>query len=322
VEVDMPVSRDAPLASVVIPAYKSADTIAMCLDALVDQETDLPYEVIVVESSGDSAADIIRERSPDVRLIASETRLLGGAARNLGAQHASGELLLFTDSDCVAEKAWLAKMWQAHRDWDCSAVGGSILNGNPETLSSVAGYVAEKSDFFPIGGPRYTDYLDTGNVSYKMEVFRRYGGFDPDATAYQDVLFNKSLSRAGERLLFVPDIKVAHHHRATLREYLAHQMHRGRASVYARQKGMLVGGWWVRHPVLAFAAAPGLFARKAVVFPCRMMRAFPAQAPSLVAVLPCFLLGLLAWHYGFLSGSVSTRKSRGMDGDTLRCTTN
>jgi len=40
-----------PVASVVVPSYNSCSTITACLNALVAQETDLPFEVIVVESS-------------------------------------------------------------------------------------------------------------------------------------------------------------------------------------------------------------------------------------------------------------------------------
>ena len=214
------VSMVKPAVSVVVPAYNSAGTIIRCLGALMSQETDLPYEVIVVESSGDGAAGLVRDRFPNVRLIESPRRLLSGAARNLGAGSSRGELLLFIDSDCVAEPAWIEKMRRAHEEFDGAGVGGAVLNGNPESPVSVASYITEFSVFFDFGTARRMDYLPSCNLSYKMEAFRRHGGFDPDQPLYVDLMFNKRLSALGERLLFRPDIRIWHWHRADLREYL------------------------------------------------------------------------------------------------------
>lgn len=310
-----------PKASIVIPAYNSRYTIAKCLGALMRQDTDLAYEIIVVESSGDGAGDIIREQFPGVQLIEPGRRTFAGAARNLGAETASGELLLFIDSDCVAERKWLAKMWRAHQKWDCSSVSGSIENANPETSVSVAGYMNEHSDYFPYGKPRYVDYSPSGNVSYKTPVFRKYGGFDANAMLYEDLMFGRMLSRSGEKLLFDPDIRVAHFQRSTLKEYLAHEYLRGRSVVTARRRGLLIGSSWVKYPILAFAVVPGLFMRKAAVFPFRLFRAYPAWVLSLLRSLPYLYLAMVVWHYGFLAEVVASRGSGKAGGEVAECRT-
>lgn len=294
-------------ASIVIPAYKARETISACLDALALQETDLSHEIIVVDSSGDGTRELVRERYPHVRMIESPTRLLSGAARNLGAEHASGDLLYFIDSDCIAEPRWMARMAEALERHDCSAVSGAMLNGNPEHTISVSSYVMEFSDFFPWGCPRFVDYLVGGNLCYRPEVFRRYGGFDPNQPLYVDLIFNKRLSASGEKLLFDPTISVRHLHRTTPGTYLRHELGRGKAAAFARRKGMLIGSSWVRHPSLAFLAAPGLFARKATVFPYRFLRAYPREAWRLVRALPWFYTALVVWHYGFLREVVAGR---------------
>lgn len=295
-------------ASVVIPSYKSKDTIIPVLEALMAQETDVPFEIIFVDSSNDETAEMVRERFPHVTVIASKERLLGGAARNLGAEKASGEIIYNLDADCIAERDWLAKMWQAHQDWDCAAVGGSLVNGNPESLSSVACFIQESSDFYPYGGPRYMDNLGSGNVSYKADTYRKHNGFDTDAIAYVDVLFHRRLHNAGEKLLFMPDIKVAHFHRASLGDFLRHMKKRGRASVNARRKGLMPGASFAANPWVALLATPGLFACKGIVYPYRAFRAFPSESLRLIQALPCFYLGLAAWHYGFLSEVLASRK--------------
>lgn len=294
-------------ASIIIPAYKSRATISACLDALLAQDTDISHEIIVVESSGDGTGDLVREEYPDVRLIESPTRLLSGAARNLGAESASGELFFFIDSDCVAEPRWIEKMRNSIDEYDCSVVSGAMLNGNPEYAISTSGYVMEFSDFFAYGRPRFVDYLVSGNICYRTEVFHRYGGFDPNQLLYVDLISNKPLALAGEKLLFNPKIAVRHLHRTSPEGFVTHQHGRGQAAAIARRKGLLIGASWARYPALAFLATPGLFVRKATVFPYRFLRAYPREVGQLARALPWFYVGLTVWHCGFLREVISGR---------------
>ncbi|HEY3297253.1 MAG TPA: glycosyltransferase [Armatimonadota bacterium] len=296
-----------PAVSVVIPSYNSKSTIVQVLKALTVQSTDLPYEIILVESSGDGTCEIVREQFPDVQVIESREKLLPGGARNLGTQQARGGLLYFIDADCEAEPDWISKMWKTHEEWDCAAVAGAIMNANPSSLASVSSYMNEFSDFFAYGPARYKDYLPSGNISYKASIFRKYGGFDPDAPMYQDLMFNKLLSRSGEKLLFNPRIRVAHNHRTDLKVYLGHEVARGKGGAECRRLGLIIGSSWVKHPPLAFLAAPGLFLRKASVFPFRFARAYPTEIPRMLRALPVFFLALIVWHYGFLSDVVANR---------------
>jgi GT2 family glycosyltransferase len=315
-------NSENPSASVVLPSYNAAHTVPMVLEALVAQVTDLRYEVILVESSGDGTAEIVRSLFPEVQVIESPRRLFPGAARDLGAERAKGRILLFLDADCVPESDWLDRMWATHERYDCAVVAGSILNGNPRFATSVSSYMNEFSDFFPYGEPRYVDYLPSGNTSYKIEIFRRHGGFDPNEPMYEDLIFNKLLFRAGEKLLFNPEIRVAHHHRTDLREYLGHEFRRGRGAAVARRRGLMVGAIWARKPALGFLAAPGLFMRKAAVFPYRLLRAYPNSIFRLLRALPCFYLALLVWHCGFLADIASGGKIGNTREGTAKCTIN
>jgi len=309
-----------PAASVVVCAYKSRQTITRCLEALSSQETSLAYEVIVVESSGDGTGDLIRERFPRVRLIESPHRLFLGAAKNVGAEAASAELVLFIDSDCVAEAAWLDKICKALTLRKCAAVGGAILNGNPETPVSVAAYISEFSHLFPVGRSRRIDYLPGGNAGYRADVFRAYGGFEFTEPLYVDLMLGKRLSASGEKLLFEPDIRVMHWHRDSLKEHVSHQIKRGRAAALARRRGLLIGKSWIKYPGLALLVTPGLFARKAVVFTLRFARAFPLELGALIRALPYFLLGMAYWHYGFLKEVLQPTKAQAEQEMSAECT--
>ena len=97
------------LVSVIIPAYNEENTIESCLNSLLNQTIGKEsYEVIVVDDgSTDSTSEIIK-RYP-VKLF-RQGNSGPATARNLGAKNSSGEIILFTDADCVAEPNWIEEM--------------------------------------------------------------------------------------------------------------------------------------------------------------------------------------------------------------------
>jgi glycosyltransferase involved in cell wall biosynthesis len=96
--------------SVVIPAYNAETTIDACLAAFTRQTVPPDsFEVIVVD---DGSTDATRARiatHPMARLL-TQVNAGPAAARNLGVQHALGEIILFTDADCVPMENWIEQM--------------------------------------------------------------------------------------------------------------------------------------------------------------------------------------------------------------------
>jgi glycosyltransferase involved in cell wall biosynthesis len=101
--------------SIVIPCYNEANYICNCLKSLTNQETDLKYEIIVVDNnSTDNSIAIIKQNFPQVKII--EERRPGVCfARQAGTDHAQGDIIISTDSDTVFKKNWLNNIDQAFR---------------------------------------------------------------------------------------------------------------------------------------------------------------------------------------------------------------
>jgi len=120
-------ARRAPRVSIVRPAYHSDDTGEGSLRA-IESQTFRDFEVIVVNSSPESrTGEIVTSRFPSVRFVQSPVRLYPHAARNRGVEDATGELIVFTDPDCIAAEDWLEKLVEAV-DRGCGiAVGGMGL---------------------------------------------------------------------------------------------------------------------------------------------------------------------------------------------------
>jgi GT2 family glycosyltransferase len=286
--------------SVIIPSYNSEETIVACLESILAQDINEPYEVIVVDSSSDATPELIRERFPSVRLKHFEQRVGSGTARNIGVEMArASHLLAFLDSDCVVQPGWLCQMVAAHES-EYAAVGGPVLNGNPESLVSWAGYLAEFNQFLPKDGDcRDTGHIPTSNVSYKRYVFERYGGFPEEVVKQVDLLFHWQVCQQGEKLLLDPTIRVAHCHRAYLGDYLYHQFDIGRGTVQVLRRTNLPGSTLVRYRLLASVFLPALPLVKFIRSSYRFLKWRLKALWQMPLIFPLFALGLLYWAAGF-----------------------
>jgi glycosyltransferase involved in cell wall biosynthesis len=113
--------------SVIVPAFNSQTTIARCLQALERQTLSQEhYEVIVVD---DGSTDDTRGRVQSYAQPRLLTQRHAGpaAARNLGAQHARGEIVLFTDADCEPVPDWIEQMLAPFADAQVAGVKGVYL---------------------------------------------------------------------------------------------------------------------------------------------------------------------------------------------------
>ena len=109
-------------ASIIIPAYNNEKTIQECLRAC-KQQTVKPLEIIVID---DGSTDRTMELAKSENVIVFSQKNSGPAkARNLGAEKSKGDILIFTDSDCVPEKNWLKEMLSPFKDKEVVGVQGA-----------------------------------------------------------------------------------------------------------------------------------------------------------------------------------------------------
>ncbi|MFH2002744.1 MAG: glycosyltransferase [Planctomycetota bacterium] len=296
--------------SVIVPAYHSESTILPCLDSVMKQRDPASTEVIVVNSSDDAAQALVARHFPDVIFFQSGVRLSAGAARNKGVEVARGKVLVFIDSDCIAETDWLQKMIAAHSVDKCGAAGGGVYCGNGKQLIAWAGYFLEFSEFLPGGPVRHVSHIPTCNISYKRSVFERLGGFDVDLYPAEDKEFNHRILISGDKILFDPSIRVRHFHRTGLSDFLEHQHRIGRMGVRLRRKLGKEPPRITRHPLFLCIASPALLLARLVFFLKRLLTLKPSFFPIWLLSSPFYLLGLLWWMRGFAEESRPGRAGR------------
>lgn len=288
--------------SIIIPSYRSMATICRCLQALLAQDFAQPYEIIVVDSSPDATADLVRAEFPQVHLLHLARQTDPATARNLGAQQARGTILAFIDADCIAPRDWLRRLHTTIlAGYD--AVGGAIANANGVNSVSWAGYICEFREFFPSDTASDVANLTLGNAAYRKRAFLAAGGFPVGYFPQEDQVFHRAFCAHGFAIRLDQRIVVAHHHRTERADFLSHQRRIGYANAQVLRRIVLPGAALARRPRLALAALPALvllrFARTLAA--CRGLQASLVwRHPDLVWLI---WLGMWQWGLGFLEGS-------------------
>src|SRR5690606_16429651 len=98
------------------------------------------YEVVYVDDgSTDDSLAIAQRYAARIRIVAQENRGLG-VARNVGAEHATGEIVAYIDSDAYADPDWLRQLVLTMEGHDAAAAGGPNLT--PPSDGTMAQIVA------------------------------------------------------------------------------------------------------------------------------------------------------------------------------------
>lgn len=221
------IALDGPVLSAIVIAHQDEARIEQAVGAVVAQECEDPYEVIVVASGTDRTAEIVRERFPSVRVIVLPGHALPGRARNAGLAVARGEFISFPGSHVELPRGSLAARIRAH-ELGYSMVTGSTLNGT-KTASGWAAYFLDHSGSLP-GRPSGPLTSPPGSCSYARWALVEVGGFPEDMRAGEDTVVNSALWRSGHRAYRAGDVHLVHHNpcQNPLR-LIRHHFIRGRA---------------------------------------------------------------------------------------------
>jgi GT2 family glycosyltransferase len=230
----VPAPVDPPRVSVVCCSFNGEPTIRDTLEGVA--RLDYPdYEVIVVDDgSTDATAEIAR--SYGAKVVSTPNQGLS-AARNVGLEAASGEIVAYIDDDAYPEPDWLTHLAKAFRQGGYCGVGG------PNLLPPEDGATAECVANAP-GGPchvlltdREAEHIPGCNMAFQRSWLERVGGCDPQfRAAGDDVDLCWRLQEAGGRLGFHPSAVVWHHRRGSLRRYWKQQVGYGKAEALLARK--------------------------------------------------------------------------------------
>jgi len=198
-----------PTVSVIVPAYNAEKNIANVIQSLLDQ--DYPkelLEIIIVDNNSNDQTKELAKQHP-VRLLEEKNIQSSYAARNKGIQNAKGEILAFTDSDCIATPQWIKEGVRALVSESTDSVGGKVEfvyskdRTTAELFDSITSMQIE-SDI------KDRNIGKTANLFVKSLLFDKIGMFPDSVQSGGDVQWTSRATRNGFSLVYAPGAIVQH----------------------------------------------------------------------------------------------------------------
>ena len=206
--------------SVIIPVYNDADNLAICLEAIKNQTLEKSnFEIIVVDNGSLDDIDNLKKVYKDVRFL-YETNKGSYAARNKGILESKGDILAFTDSDCIPHNDWLEKglsLLQQDTQVDITAGKVSFFVINKGNMTGVELWEMSykyKQEYCV----NEMNFGLTANLFVRRDVIERVGTFNQDLKSAGDFEWGNRAHECGYKIRYDREILVDHPARRTLGE--------------------------------------------------------------------------------------------------------
>lgn len=272
--------------SVVIPFYNATGTLTRCLDAIFGQTYPrTEYEVIAVDNnSTDGSADLVRQYR-DVILL-REDKSGAYSARNSGVAVARGEVLVFTDPDCVPDADWLSRIAAAMESPGTEVViGGYVTPEGSAAVRLLLLYENTKDAFvFGTNIPELY-YAHTNNMAVRRTTFDRFGPFVERRRGSDTIFVRRVVGILPCSVVrYDPDIRVAHLEVADVWTYFR------KMATYGESRESYRHLSWTRPLTLG----------ERVRVMQRTLREHKLSPPQVLLLVLLLSAGLLAWRTGRL----------------------
>lgn len=207
--------------SVIVPVFGRADCLDRGLAALDAQTRPADrYEVIAVDNETKGDLGSLADGRQRIRVVREEIPS-SYAARNRGIEEARGEIIGFTDADCIPDPEWIergvARLTGTER---CGIVAGRVelFFRDPERPTSVELYES-------VAAFRQREYVErwsfgaTANVFTSREAIEKVGRFDDQLKSLGDLDWGRRVAEAGYRLVYAEEVRARHPARRSLSEF-------------------------------------------------------------------------------------------------------
>ena len=222
-----------PLVSVIVPCYRPGLLIDGCLEGLLDQDLDGPYEVIVVDNgSRDDSVEFLREEFPEVRVVSLDRNYHFAHGSNVGVGAAKNDVVVLLNNDMFVDPGFLRPLLDGFTDERVFAVSSQIFFQDRERRREETGKTGgewQRGTLELFHGEITAGDLQRktvpvlwaggGSCAVDRHKFQALGGFDK--LYYPFYLEDTDLSweawRRGWTVWMAPASTVIHKHRGTTR---------------------------------------------------------------------------------------------------------
>jgi glycosyltransferase involved in cell wall biosynthesis len=282
--------------SVVVPVFNTAAHLEGCIQAL--QRQDFPagaWEILLVDNNSTDGSAAILARAEGVRTFHQPVQ--GSyAARNLGVREARGEIVAFTDSDCLPCTGWLRAIESAFEDPEVQVVLGCRRPAREGGLVGLlADYENHKDALVFSGDDPRVYYGFTNNMAVRRTTLEQFGPFVERPRGADTIFVRRVADGAGTHVVrYLPAMRITHAELDGVGTYFKKMFIYGRSR--QRYRNLM--------PTRALSREERLAALRSAV-----------QGRSLSAVRTLVLGGLLAvgvvaWHIGSMMGRMGQEPPR------------
>lgn len=215
-----------PLVSIIITAFNEEKMISNCLKSILTQ-TYSNFEIIYIDArSTDNTIEKANEVKSEQGVFSNCKRFVvvsmdaksPAIGRNLGVKMANGQIIAFTDADCIVDKDWLVNL-VPNFNKDVGAVGGpnilrhfkesKIINVLDEVLGSYLGS-SGAPQFLKIKKTKQVYGIPACNMAISKKLFDELNGFDEKLRYNEDTDLCYRITSKGYKIIYVPDAKIEH----------------------------------------------------------------------------------------------------------------
>lgn len=207
--------NNLPKVSVIVPVYNSENKLESCIQSILN--ADYPEgkkEIIFVDNASNERTKNILDLYKDIINILYENKRGAAAARNRGILNSTGEVIAFTDSDCVVDEKWLLRIVEPLVDDNVGIAGGRILAKKP--CNNIEKFGEKIHDHKKAIIDAKIPYVITMNWASRSSVLKKMGLFNEDLIRCQDIDLSRKIFYEGYKIVYVNDAVIYHSNRKTL----------------------------------------------------------------------------------------------------------
>jgi glycosyltransferase involved in cell wall biosynthesis len=234
--------------SVIIPIYNSKKFLGKLFKSILEQNLENDkFEVVFVDNnSSDGSERMIKEfitknKNYNFKYLFYDNKQSSYAARNFGVENCEGNVLAFTDSDCVLSQNWLLNIYNEVKKDDNKIISGNIelfIKDEENIWENFDKIVHMRNDL-----KIKKNEIATANMVVSKEVFLDIGFFD-EVKSGGDFNWAKTAVKEGYKIVFKPDIIVFHPTRKNYNEIRKKllRLAYGEGELYKKRKKTFVLG--------------------------------------------------------------------------------
>lgn len=191
--------------TIVIPVKNDAIRLRRCLDSIARAGRQAAPEIVVADNgSTDTSPTVASDAGAHVLQIPN---VAVGELRNVAARSASGTVLAFIDADHELESGWFEAADESFQDPAVGAAGALYLSPPGGTwVQRMYGALRGQTV-----GRGETDWLGSGNLLVKRDIFENLSGFDTSLEACEDVDLCRRIRAAGWQVIGDERLRSVHH---------------------------------------------------------------------------------------------------------------